>query len=148
MFGPAGRLYVYFTYGIHWCANVVTGPAGSGQAVLFRAAEPIDGLAAMEAARGPVGPRDLCRGPARLAQALGITGADNGTVVAGGASGRIRIVDDGIEPPLQPACGPRVGITKAADVPWRWWVPDSRWVSSYKAGGRPRSTGSADPHRP
>ena len=148
MFGPPGHLYVYFTYGMHWCANVVTGPAGSGQAVLLRAAEPLRGLDSMHVARRSARPRDLCRGPARLAQALGISGADNGSVVAGRAAGRIRVVDDGTPPPEDPACGPRVGITKAAAVPWRWWVPGSPWVSAFKAGGRRRSTGTGPPDRP
>jgi DNA-3-methyladenine glycosylase len=139
MYGPPGRLYVYFTYGMHWCANVVTGPTGSGQAVLLRAAEPLGGIAAMSAARGTSSVRELCRGPARLAQALGIDGADNGRRLASGARrppGSIAVLDDGVPPPVAPAVGPRVGITRAADVPWRWWVPGSPWVSAFRQGGR------------
>jgi DNA-3-methyladenine glycosylase len=139
MYGPPGRLYVYFTYGMHWCANVVTGPAGSGQAVLLRAAEPLGGIDAMGAARGAVGVRDLCRGPARLAQALGFDGADNGRRLISGARrpvGAVVVLDDGARPPSPAAVGPRVGITRAADVPWRWWVPGSPWVSPFRAGGR------------
>ena len=139
MYGPPGRLYVYFTYGMHWCANVVVGPTGSGQAVLLRAAAPLGGTAAMSAARGRAGLRDLCRGPARLAQALGITGADNGRRLASGArrpQGSIAVLDDDVPPPAAPAVGPRVGITRAAEVPWRWWVPGSPWVSMFRQGGR------------
>ena len=138
MYGPPGRLYVYFTYGMHWCANVVTGPAGSGQAVLLRAAEPLGGIPAMEVARRSPR-RDLCRGPARLAQALGIDGTDNGRRLSSGARrpvGSVVVLDDGTAPPLCPAVGPRVGITKAADLPCRWWVPGSPWVSTFRAGGR------------
>ena len=148
MFGPPGRLYVYFTYGMHWCANVVTGSAGEGEAVLIRAAEPLAGVAAMTTARGGSSIRDLCRGPARLAQALGITGVDNGIVVAGRSARRVRLVDDGTPPPTTPGCGPRVGITKAADVPWRWWVADSPWASTYKPGGRQGRSGRSRPDGP
>ena len=137
MYGPAGRLYVYFSYGMHWCANVVTGPVGSGQAVLLRAAEPLGGLPAMRLARGSkVVDRDLCRGPARLAQALGLTGADSGAAAVGG--GRIVFLDDGVAAPGAPGVGPRVGITKAVELPWRWWVDGSPWVSGFRTGPRAR----------
>jgi DNA-3-methyladenine glycosylase len=140
MFGPSGHLYVYFTYGMHWCANVVCGPAGVAQAVLLRALEPVTGLAAMRSARrsaaGVVpGDRDLCRGPARLAAALGITAAAGGLDLCRG--GRIAVMDDGIGPPRHPASGPRVGVSVGAAVPWRWWVRDSAHVSLYRPGGPP-----------
>ena len=146
MFGPPGRLYVYFSYGMHWCANVVTGPAGSGQAVLLRAGEPVEGVARMVAARGTArtGPRDLCGGPARLAQALGLTGADSGLELRRTRRGRcVVVVDDGTPPPALPAVGPRVGITKAAEVPWRWWVPGSAAVSAWRPGKHRRPGGAS-----
>lgn len=138
MFGPPGRLYVYFSYGMHWCANVVTGPDGVGSAVLLRAGEPLGGIDAMTAARNGTRLRDLCRGPARLAQALGVTGADNAARLGTPGAGRtIWLLDDGVAPPARPAQGPRVGISRAAEVPWRWWVDGSPWVSTFRVGGRP-----------
>jgi len=126
MFGPAGHLYVYFTYGMHWCANAVCG-AGEGVAVLLRALEPVAGLALMRERRG-TSDRDLCRGPARLAQAFAIAGADDGMDLTRGA-GRLRITDDGQAPPELPGVSARIGISKAQDFPWRWFVPGSRYVS-------------------
>ena len=104
MFGPAGFLYVYFTYGMHWCANVVCGPDGEAAAVLIRALAPLSGLEAMRAAR-PKARRDLdlCNGPAKLCQALGITGADDGTDLLGRGRGGVRLLDDGTPPPRRPA---------------------------------------------
>jgi DNA-3-methyladenine glycosylase len=126
MFGPPGHLYVYFTYGMHWCANAVCGPAGQATAVLLRAAAPLRGLDEMRAARRAGRSvarrdRDLCAGPARLAQAFGIERSDDGVDLV--AAGGIRIVDDGVPPPARPGRGPRVGIRLAADRPWRWYVP-------------------------
>lgn len=126
MFGPAGHLYVYFTYGLHWCANVVCG-TGEGVAVLLRALEPVDGLASMRERRGTAD-RDLCRGPARLAQAFAIGGSDDGLDLTRGP-GRLRITDDGCPPPDPPAVSTRIGISKARDFPWRWFVPGNRYVS-------------------
>ncbi len=144
MFGPPGGLYVYFTYGMHWCANVVCGPAGVAQAVLLRALAPVSGLEAMHRAR-PAARRDvdLANGPAKLCQALGITGADDGAnLVApaprGRASEHIFLADDGVAPPAVPGSGPRVGITRAVDWPWRFWVPGDLHVS---AGPRNRGSG-------
>ena len=129
MFGPPGRLYVYFTYGMHWCCNPVCGEDGEGVAVLLRALEPLDGLPLMREARpGAKRDRDLCRGPARLCAAFGITGADDGADLVAG-SGGLRIVDDGLPPPAEPVVRPRVGITRAVDAPWRWYVPGSSFVS-------------------
>ncbi len=144
MFGPPGFLYVYFTYGMHWCANVVCGPDGEAAAVLIRALAPLSGLAAMQAARPAARlERDLCNGPAKLCQALGITGAENGIDLlspcarpgAGTRSrpapeqGAVRLVDDGTPPPRRPDRGTRVGIKEATEQPWRFWVPGSPYVS-------------------
>jgi DNA-3-methyladenine glycosylase len=135
MFGPAGYLYVYFTYGMHWCANVVCGPDGEAGAVLLRALEPLAGLDAIRAAR-PAARRDLdlCNGPAKLCQALGIAGPDNGTDLLApparrGAPGGVRLQDDGTPPPRRPGRGTRIGITVATDKRWRFWVPGNASVS-------------------
>ncbi len=132
MFGPPGHLYVYFTYGMHWCCNPVCGDEDEGVAVLLRALEPLAGLEAMRAARDGVRDRDLCRGPARLCEALGITGTMDGADLVTGDRG-LSIVDDGTPPPAEPAVGPRIGITRGAEHPWRWWVPGDANVSK----GRP-----------
>ena len=127
MFGPGGHLYVYFTYGMHWCANVVCGEEGVGVGVLLRALEPVAGLELMRAARPKAKhDRDLCRGPGRLAQAFGITRADDGDDLR---RGRIRVLDDGMAPPGAPQAGPRIGIRVAVHEPWRWHVPGNRFVS-------------------
>ena len=122
MFGRPGRLYVYRSYGIHWCANVVTGAAGDGQAVLLRAVVIVDGLAVVRRRRGNRSDRDLTNGPGKLCQSFSISGADNGLDVTTETSA-IRIVDDGTPPPERPPVGPRVGISKAVEVPWRFRVP-------------------------
>lgn len=133
MFGPPGHMYVYFTYGMHWCANCVSGPEGAGCGVLIRALEPLHGIAQMRAAR----PRtardlDLCRGPARLTQAMDISGAQNGIDLVEGLEG-FTIVDDGTPPPRDAMGGPRIGISVGKDHPWRWNVPGSRYVSGTAA---------------
>jgi DNA-3-methyladenine glycosylase len=134
MFGPPGRLYVYFTYGMHWCANVVCGPEGEAAAVLIRALAPTAGLAAMRAARPAARrERDLCNGPAKLCQALGITGSDNGVDLlatdVGSGAGMVHLVDDGTPPPRRPGRGTRIGIKEATERRWRFWVADSAEVS-------------------
>ena len=118
MFGPAGHLYVYFTYGMHYCANVVTGHVGSGAAVLLRAVEPVAGIELMSSRRN--GRRQLADGPAKLCEAFGIVGDHNGVDLLDDSG--IGLFDDGTAPPKSPRVGPRVGITKAVDVPWRWRV--------------------------
>ena len=127
MFGPPGRLYVYFTYGMHHCANVVTGRAGEGSAVLLRAVEPLDGIEAMRRRRGRRDLADLCRGPARLTQAFAIGEGDDGTDLV---RGRIRIerAPGGAVAPAV-ASGPRIGISVGRDLPWRYWIPGDRFVS-------------------
>jgi DNA-3-methyladenine glycosylase len=122
MFGPPGRLYVYFTYGMHWCANVVCGTDGSASAVLVRAAAPLTGLETMRRRRGPGRTdRELCAGPARLTQAFGITGADDDTDLIRGS---IRILDDGTPPPDRPGRSVRIGLREGHGDQdrWRWFV--------------------------
>jgi DNA-3-methyladenine glycosylase len=124
MFGPPGGLYVYFTYGMHWCANAVCGDEGEGVAVLLRALAPLEGLDEMRAARGLVArrDRDLASGPAKLCQAFGIDRAMDGADLVTGDRG-ITIVDDGTRPPRRPANSLRIGLTAGAEHPWRWYVP-------------------------
>lgn len=130
MFGPPGHLYVYFTYGMHWCANVVVETEGVAAAVLLRALTPIQGLDAMYAARGPAArtERDLCSGPAKLTQALGIDGALDGANLVGGDLG-VTVVDDGQPPPPTPAATARIGLTNGADLPWRFYIEGTPDVS-------------------
>jgi DNA-3-methyladenine glycosylase len=132
MFAVPGTLYVYRSYGIHWCANVVCEPAGTGAAVLLRALEPTHGLAEMHARRGGASDRDLCSGPGKLTQALGISGADDGASVTEAPFS--------LEPPESPVdvvATPRIGITKAAGVPWRYVVRGSAWLSRGPRPARP-----------
>ncbi len=129
MFGPPGHMYVYFTYGMHWCANAVCSEADIGAGVLMRALEPVAGIELMRTLRPKATrDRDLCNGPARLTQAMGISGIHNGIDLAAGTAD-YTIVDDGTPPPALPRVGPRVGISRATEVPWRWCVPDNRHVS-------------------
>jgi DNA-3-methyladenine glycosylase len=135
MFGPPGHLYVYFSYGVHWCANVVCGPTGRASAVLLRALEPVAGVEAMRVSRGSAGrnaaDRDLCRGPGRLCQAMGITGLDGGTDLTSRSS-RIGLADDGVPPPSPALVTSRIGISSAQDRPWRFVVPGHKGVSGRK----------------
>ncbi len=128
MFGPPGHLYVYFTYGMHHCCNVVTGPDGQASAVLIRAGEVVEGV---EVARGRrrSTDRDLARGPARLCQALDLGLPHNGTDLAAGPvflELGDPVSDDRIE------TGPRVGLRHAADRPWRFWITGEPTVSVYR----------------
>ena len=129
MFGPAGHLYVYFTYGMHHCCNAVCGDEGEGLAVLIRALEPLTGIAEMTAARGPTArrDRDLCSGPAKLTQALGIVRADDGADLVDGD--RITIADDGTAPPACPVRTTRIGLSAGGEHPWRWYVAANPHVS-------------------
>ena len=130
MFGPAGLLYVYFTYGMHWCANVVCGREGQARAVLVRALAPVAGLDEMRAARPAArSDRALTNGPAKLCQALGVTGELDGADLVAGDRG-IALADDGVGPPRRPGRGPRVGISAATERPWRLWVPGDHHVSA------------------
>lgn len=127
MFGKPGLLYVYFTYGMHWCANAVCGADGEGTAVLIRALAPIHGLETM-AERRPKArrERDLCSGPARLCQALAVNGDDDDSDLL---SGRIRIFDDGTPPPAEPGQSRRIGLSVGVERPWRWFVQGNRHLS-------------------
>ena len=142
MFGPPGHLYVYFSYGVHWCANMVCGPDGVGVAVLLRALAPVRGVEEMRVARGSAvrRDRDLCSGPGKLCQALGITRAHDGADLVSGDRA-VTIVDDGVPPPDAPAVALRVGLTAGADFPWRWYVPGDPNVSR-PAAPRLRSAGA------
>jgi DNA-3-methyladenine glycosylase len=124
MFGPPGHLYVYFSYGMHWCANAVCGEDGVGSAVLLRALAPMAGLDVMRALRlAARRDRDLCSGPARLCQAFGITRDSDGADLTVRTAGGPWIGDDGLAPPDVPGVSLRIGITKGAEHPWRWFVP-------------------------
>ena len=124
MFGPAGYVYVYRSYGIHWCINFVCERAGSASAVLLRAIEPTEGIAAMRRRRRTADVRLLCSGPGRLTEALGITHAQNGCALDEAPfelRGRVGECDV--------VAGPRIGITKAVELPWRYGMKGSRFLS-------------------
>jgi DNA-3-methyladenine glycosylase len=136
MFGPPGHLYVYLSYGVHWCANVVCGPPGRASAVLLRALEPVAGVAAMRAARGSVADRDLCRGPGRLGQALGIDRSWNGADLA--TPGPLWLADDGVAPPERPCVTPRIGISVAQEDLLRFLICGHGGVSGRTSPSRGR----------
>ena len=130
MFGPPGHAYVYFTYGMHHCMNIVCGSDGHASAVLLRAGEVVDGLdlARVRRATGP--DRDLARGPARLCQALGVDLSHNGLTLAGD---RLHLdLPDEPAPEHAISAGPRVGLRLAADRPWRFWLTGEPSVSTYR----------------
>jgi DNA-3-methyladenine glycosylase len=124
LYGPPGRAYVYFSYGIHSLLNAVCEEEGVGAAVLIRALEPVDGIEAMRSRRGLQRAEDLCSGPGKLTQALGIGLELNGTSLVDGPIG---VLARAREPRI--VVGERIGITKAADLPWRFCDADSRHVS-------------------
>lgn len=135
MFGPAGHLYVYFTYGMHFCANYVCGETGSAAAVLLRAGEVVDGRDIARSRRGNSSDRDLARGPARLCQALGVTLADNGLHLSDGKS-PVSIEWGTPVAPTVVRTGPRVGVSGAGGdgsaYPWRYWIDGDPSVSAYR----------------
>jgi DNA-3-methyladenine glycosylase len=136
MFGPPGRLYVYFSYGVHWCANVVVGPEGRGSAVLLRAGDVVVGEELARSRRPAArAVRDLARGPARLTQALAIGPSDKDADLLD-AGGSVRLYR-GV-PPSSVSAGPRVGISQATELPWRFWETGAESVSAFRAGGTPR----------
>jgi DNA-3-methyladenine glycosylase len=127
LFGPPGHAYVYFSYGIHSLLNAVAEGEGVGAAVLIRALEPVDGIEVMRARRGPVRDEELCNGPGKLTQALGITLEDNGSDLAAGP-----VVIEAPPPgwnDVPVVAGTRIGITKAVELPWRFSVAGNRSVS-------------------
>jgi DNA-3-methyladenine glycosylase len=131
MFGPPGHLYVYFTYGMHFCMNLVCGPDGHASAVLLRAGEVVSGLAAAAERRAGARELDLARGPARLTRALAIDRQQDGMDVTVARSplrvcAGVRVPDDSVR------WGPRVGVSAAGDLPWRAWVDGEPTVSPYR----------------
>ncbi len=117
MFGPAGHLYVYFTYGMHYCCNVVVGEEGYGAAVLIRAVEPLEGEDVMLVNRNGRGGAELCNGPAKFCQAFGIDKRLNGHDLR---TSPLRLIPATAVPPEQITVTPRIGISQAKDVPWRF----------------------------
>jgi DNA-3-methyladenine glycosylase len=142
MFGRAGHLYVYFTYGMHWCANVVTGTEGHASAVLLRAGEVVGGEVVAAKRRAGIARRDWTRGPARLATTLGLRGGDSGADVCA-EGGRIAFhAPVAHVPASRIRTGPRVGVSGAGGdataYPWRFWLADEPSVSVYRAA-KPRT---------
>jgi DNA-3-methyladenine glycosylase len=135
MFGPPGHAYVYRSYGVHWCLNLVCDEEGTASAVLVRALEPVRGLAEMRARRGLEDPRLLCSGPGRLCQALAVSGQHDGAPLD---RYPFRLLPRSHEPLV--AAVPRIGITRAAERPWRYVLAGSRFLSRPVApGARPRA---------
>jgi DNA-3-methyladenine glycosylase len=142
MFGEAGRLYCYFVYGMHWCANVTCGQPGTAAAVLLRAAEILDGEPVAQArTKAPLSPAKLASGPARLARVLGLAGEHTGLDLLDPGS-PVRLTGLERQPPADYRTGPRVGVAAAAEHPWRFWLPDEPSVSAYRPGGRKRVAGT------
>lgn len=150
MYGPAYRLYVYRSYGIHFCANVVTGPSEVGAAVLLRSGEVVEGVDLARLRRNhPAKDVQLARGPGNLAQALGITLDDLGTDLLAERPLEFTGVRLGPERTGRPriVAGPRVGVSRAADVPWRFWLAGDPSVSAYRRSPRAPAPGTTLPAR-
>jgi DNA-3-methyladenine glycosylase len=126
MFGPPGHAYIYFTYGMHWLLNVVTGPVGAGEAVLIRALEPLSGVGLMQQRRRTANPKLLCSGPAKLTQALGITSDQNGASLT---SENLRLEPATSIPGNQVIATTRIGIARSADLPLRFYIKNNLFVS-------------------
>jgi len=133
MYGAPWRLYVYRSYGMHFCANVVTGPTEEASAVLIRAGEVVEGLKAARLRRPAVKDVALARGPGNLARALGLSLDDLGTDLL--RSEGVRLGEAPVRTP-DISAGPRVGVSKAADVPWRFWITGDPTVSAYRRSPR------------
>jgi len=142
MFGPPGHAYVYFTYGMHWCLNVVCGPVGHASAVLLRAGEVVDGLELARSRRPGARDRDLARGPARLTTALGVDGSADGTAMLDG-TGPLKLLAGGLVDPSRVVTGPRVGV--AVDHPWRFWIAGEPTVSPFRGHVSRRSRTRRNP---
>lgn len=125
MFGSGGYAYVYFTYGMHYCFNIVSGPKGHGQAVLIRALEPAEGVELMKHRRKKEQERELCNGPAKLVQAMGISLADYGKPLFEGNL----VIELFSGQKFDIASGPRIGIKKETEKPWRFWIKGNDFVS-------------------
>jgi DNA-3-methyladenine glycosylase len=137
LYGPAGTWYVYLSYGMHWCANLVCGAIGQASAVLLRALEPVAGLEVMRERRGGASDRLLCSGPGRLCQALGMTKDQDGqTMRRSGVT--VRAAREPLSVPV--ARAPRIGITKASDWPLRFALEGSPWLSRPLPRGAPLSS--------
>jgi DNA-3-methyladenine glycosylase len=145
MFGPPGHVYVYFTYGMHWCMNLVCGPEGEASAVLLRAGEVVEGVELATSRRTTAkAPRELARGPARLTVALGVDGSHNGVDATDPASCLTVSAATGLAPG-EVCTGPRVGVAgDGAARPWRFWLPGEPSVSAYRPAipRRPRGAPS------
>ncbi|MGN6333019.1 MAG: DNA-3-methyladenine glycosylase [Motilibacteraceae bacterium] len=144
MFGPPGHLYVYFSYGMHWCMNLVCLPEGTASAVLLRAGEVVDGLDEARARRPTArSDRELARGPARLTMALGVDGAFYG-LDACDPAGHVRVLHGRPAAPASVRSGPRVGVSgDGAPIPWRFWIDGDPTVSVYRAAAPRRRRGGS-----
>ncbi|GGM02752.1 DNA-3-methyladenine glycosylase [Micromonospora yangpuensis] len=132
MFGPAGRLYVYLSHGLHHCANVVTGPEGEASAVLLRAGRVVAGVDVARRRRGEqVARHSLARGPGNLGQALALTRQHSGAHLFDGGP---LVLSPPSRTPAAVSSGPRVGVSRAHDWPWRYWLPGDPTVSAYRRG--------------
>lgn len=138
MFGPRGTLYVYFTYGMHHCANVVVGPEGEPGAVLLRAGEVVDGLDLARVRRPGSSDSDLARGPARLCRALDVARALDGADLADHLELTEPLPGEAVR------SGPRVGLRHAAERPWRFWIADDPTVSRYRPAAPRRPAAGPD----
>lgn len=126
MFGPPGYTYVYFTYGMHWCFNITAEKSGVGAAVLIRALEPTQGIKLMKKRRIKDSVYELCSGPSKLVQAMGISKSDYGKPVF---SGKFRLNPRAKAANLDIRSGPRIGISRAQDKPWRFWIKENPFIS-------------------
>jgi DNA-3-methyladenine glycosylase len=126
MFGPAGFLYVYFTYGMHYCMNIVCSPVGQGSAVLIRAVEPIEGLTYLEQNRGGISGKNLTNGPAKVCQAFKVNKNLNGHDLT---KDPLKLIYKSINPGAEIVVTTRIGIKKAVDVPWRFYIKENAYIS-------------------